>query len=64
MSREDLNLSMFISFGTATSYTDMDGQTVDVSTGDSLAPFYSAHTLTGSTTTFRTILANNPAFSE
>jgi len=30
--REDLNLSMFISFGTATSYTDQDGQTVDIST--------------------------------
>jgi hypothetical protein len=30
--REDLNLAMFISFGTATSYTDQDGQTVDIST--------------------------------
>jgi len=64
MSREDLNLSMFISFGASTSYTDKNGQTIDISTGDALAPFYSAHTLTGSSTTYRTILANNPAFSE
>jgi len=64
ISREDLNLSMFISFGTATSYTDKNGQTVDISTGDALAPFYSAHTLTGSSTTYRTRIANNPAFSE
>ena len=62
--REDLNLSMFISFGTATSYTDQDGQTVDVSTGDGLAPFSTVHTLTGSATTFRARVANNPAFSE
>jgi len=63
-SREDLNLSMFISFGTATSYTDQDGQTVDVSAWDGLAPFSTAHTLTGSTTTYRSRVANNPAFSE
>ena len=30
--REDLNLSMFLSFGTAASYADQDGQTVDIST--------------------------------
>lgn len=64
MSREDLNLSMFISFGTATSYTDKNWQTVDISTWDSLAPFSTVHTLTGSATTFRARVANNPAFSE
>jgi hypothetical protein len=30
--REDLNLSMFLSYGTATTYTDQDGATVDIST--------------------------------
>ena len=64
MRREDLNLSMFISFGTSTSYLNQDGRTVDISTGDGLAPFVAAHTLTGSTTTYRNRLANNPAFSE
>ncbi len=63
-SREDLNLSMFVSFGTATTYTDQDGTTVDISTGDALAPFSTVHTLTGSATTFRARVANNPAFSE
>lgn len=62
--REDLNLSMFYSFGTATSYTDQDGQTVDISTWDGLAPFSTSHTLTGSSTTYRARVANNPAFSE
>lgn len=62
--REDLDLSMFISFGTATSYVNKDGETVDISTGDGLAPFSTAHTLTGSATTYRNIVANNPAFSE
>lgn len=62
--REDLNLAMYISYWTSTSYTDQDGQTVDISTWDGLALFSSSHTLTGSSTTFRSILANNPAFSE
>jgi len=63
-SREDLNLSLFISFGTATTYTDQDGQTVTISTWDGLAPFSTVHTLTGSATTYRARVANNPSFSE
>jgi len=62
--REDLNLSMFFSFGTATTYVDQDGNTVDISTGDGLSLWNTAHTLTGSTTTYRNRLANNPQFSE
>lgn len=62
--REDLNLSMFFSFGTATTYTNMDGQTVDISVGDGLALWSTAHTLTGSATTYRNKLANSPQFSE
>jgi hypothetical protein len=62
--REDLNLSMQFSFGTATTYVDKDGNTQDISTGDGLALWQTAHTLTGSATTYRNRLANNPQFSE
>jgi len=62
--RMELDLAhRLLTFMTSTSYTDMDSQTVDVSMGDGYALAYSAHTLTGSATTYRTILANNPAFS-
>lgn len=58
--RMDLDLTHRLTFGTATSYTDMDGETVDVSVGDTLALFATAHTLRGSSTTFRNRLAGNP----
>ena len=38
--REDLNLSMHISYGTATTYTDQDGRTVNIATWDALQLFY------------------------
>jgi len=62
--REDLNLSLFLSFGVSTSYTNKNGRVVDVSTGDGLSLWNTAHTLTGSSTTYRNQLASNPAFSE
>lgn len=61
--RLDLDLSHRIGFGTATSYTDQDGVLVDISVGDTLALFHTAHTLKGSSTTFRNRLANNPQLS-
>lgn len=62
--RLDLDLSHRIGFGTATTYEDMDGVTVDISTGDSLALFSTAHTLRGSASTYRNRLANNPQLSK
>lgn len=62
--RLDLDLTHRLTFGTATTYTDMDGVVVDISTGDSLQLFYSAHTLRGSSTTYRNRLANNPRLSK
>jgi len=59
-----LNLSLFLSFGVSTSYTNKNGRVVDVSTGDGLSLWNTAHTLTGSSTTYRNQLASNPAFSE
>lgn len=61
--RMDLDLSHRIGFGTATTYVDMDGDTVDISVGDTLALFSTVHTLRGAATTFRNRLANSPQLS-
>lgn len=61
--RMDLDLSHRITFGTATTYTDKDGRTIDISIGDTLALFSTVHTVRGSATTYRNILANNPVVS-
>lgn len=61
--RIELDLSHRITFGTATTYTDMDGRTVDVSVGDTLALFSTAHTIRGASTTYRNRLANSPQIS-
>lgn len=61
--RLDLDLTHRLTFFSSTSYTDMDGETVDITVGDTLALGSTAHTLRGSSTTFRNILANNPQFS-
>ena len=61
--RIDLDLSHRIGFGTATSYTDADGNSVSLTVGDGFQLWYTAHTLKGSSTTFRNILANNPQLS-
>jgi len=60
----DLDLSHRFTFGTATTYTDRDGRTIAIDTGDDLQLFYSEHKLKGSTTTFRNRLANNPRLSK
>lgn len=61
--RLDLDLAHRITFGTATTYVDQDGVTVDISVGDTLALFTTAHTLRASSTTFRNRLASNPQLS-
>jgi len=62
--RMDLDLSHRISFMAATSYTDMDGDTVTTTVGDGNALADSTHDVKGSTTTYRNILANNPKLSK
>lgn len=64
MNRLELDLQLRISFATATSYTDMDGRTIDTTVGDTLALASTAHTVRGSATTFRNRLANNPQLSK
>lgn len=64
--RMDLDLSHRFTFGTATSYSNMDSETVTTTTGETTgtALFDSTHDLTGSSTTYRNILANNPRLSK
>lgn len=62
--RMELDLQHRIGFAASTSYTDQDGNSVDIATGDSLALASTAHTVRGSSSTYRTILANNPQLSK
>lgn len=62
--RMELDLAHRITFASATSYTDMDGNTVSTTMGDGLALASTAHTVRGASTTYRTILANNPQLSK
>lgn len=62
--RLELDLSHRLGFGTATTYTDKNGQVVDISLGDTLALWSTAHTLTGTSTTYRNRLAGNPILSK
>lgn len=61
--RMDLDMSHRIGFGTATAYTNVDGISVDITMGDTLALFSTVHTVRGASTTYRNRLANNPQFS-
>lgn len=62
--RIELDLSHRLGFGTATAYTDMDGQSIDLTTGDGLALYSTVHTLRGTATTYRNRLAGNPQLSK
>jgi hypothetical protein len=63
LNRTNLDLSHRLTFATATSYTNQDGEVVDVTLGDGLALAASAHTVRGSATTYRNRLQNNPRIS-
>lgn len=60
----ELDMRNFIGYGTGTSYTDNGGFTVDTTTGDGFAVFYTAHTLKNVATTYSNILSGAPALSE
>jgi hypothetical protein len=62
--RIELDLSHRITFGTATSYVDMDGDTIDLTLGNGLSLFNTAHTVRGAATTYRNRLSGNAAFSK
>jgi len=58
--RLELDLTHPFTFGTSTTYVNIDGRTVDISTGDGLSLYNTAHTLTNSATTYRNRIAANP----
>jgi hypothetical protein len=64
VNKMELDLQHRLTFGTATSYVDMDGESIDTTTGDGKALFATDHLLRASATTFRNRLANNPVFSK
>ena len=64
LKRRELDMTHRITFGTATTYVDRDGITVDISVGDTLALFSTAHTLRGTATTYRNIVPGNPQISK
>lgn len=61
--RTELDLTHRLTFCSSSTMTDMDGETVDLTGGDSLPIIYAAHTLKYSSTTWRNRVANDPAFS-
>jgi hypothetical protein len=64
--RMALDLTHRFTFATSTSYTDMDGETVDTSMGytTSTALIDSTHDLTGSTSTYSNVITGTPQFSK
>ena len=62
--RLELDLAHRFTFITSTTYTDMDAQVIDLTVGDGFQLAYTAHTLRGSSTTYRNVLANNPRISK
>lgn len=62
--RAELDLTHRLTFAGSSTYTDMDGETVDVTAGDSLPIVYASHTLKYSSTTWRNRIANDPVFSK
>ncbi len=62
--RMALDLTHRFTFYASTAYTDMDGESVDVSMGDTLSGNSSVHTLTGSTDTYSATITGNPIFSQ
>lgn len=53
-----------LTFANATSYTNMDGRVVDMTTIDGLAPISASHTLPHSSATWSNVITANPAFSK
>lgn len=61
--RMDIDLTHRLTFASATSYTNMDGETVATTVGDGYAVLYATHTLTGTSSTYNNIVTGAPRFS-
>lgn len=61
--RMEFELNMYLSQGFNSSYVNSDGDTEDITVGDGLSVWNTAHTLTGSNITYRNIVPFNPSLS-
>jgi len=64
INRRELDLTHRFTFCLSTTYTDKNGETVDIAMGDTFALGYTLHALKASSTTYRNRLAGNPQFSK
>lgn len=62
--RMEMDKTHRFTFAASTSYTDLDGDSVATTVGDGLALASTAHTMPGTATTFRNLIANNPVLSK
>ncbi len=62
--RIELDLTHRLTFCSSTAYTNLDGESVDVTVGDGLALASSVHTLKFSTTTYSSRVSGDPLFSK
>lgn len=62
--RMEWDLTHRLTEADATSYTNIDGDTVSTTCGDGFQLAYTAHTVSGSSTTYRNRVANNPVLSK
>jgi len=62
--RVELDLTHRLTFCSSTSYTDMDGNSVDLTVGDGLALASASHTLKFSSTTYSNRVSGDPLFSK
>lgn len=62
--RQELDLTHQLTFASSTSYTDMNGDTITTTMGDTKALANTGHTLAFSSTTYSNRITGDPAFSQ
>jgi hypothetical protein len=62
--RMEMDLTHPFTFGADGSYTNLDGDSVTLTSGDGQYLFDTDHSMPGTSTTFRNIVANNPVLSK
>lgn len=62
--RQEADLTHRFTFSTATSYVNMDGQVVDITTGDGVALVSASHLTAFSGIGYSNVITGNPVFSE
>lgn len=62
--RRNLDLTHILTFGTSTTYTDMDGISNDITVGDGTELFHDTHLLKFSSSTYSNRLSGDPVFSQ